>query len=66
MSIRGTVTELVSLGTTVRVVMDCGFTLTSVITRHALEELSLAPGVRVAAFFKATRHQVLYIKKAPP
>ena len=52
--IHGTVTDLVSLGTTVRVVIDSGFTLTSVITRHALEELSLQPGARVAALFKAT------------
>jgi molybdate transport system ATP-binding protein len=41
-------------GAIVRVTVDCGFLLTAVITRPALEELELVEGSRVVAVVKAT------------
>jgi molybdopterin-binding protein len=34
--------------------LDCGFPLDALITRHAREELQLAPGTQVTAAIKAT------------
>lgn len=41
-------------GAMVRVGLDCGFPLESLITRRACEELALAPGVSILALIKAT------------
>ena len=41
------------VGPLVRVALDCGFPLKALITRRSLEEMALAPGVRVWAIVKA-------------
>lgn len=50
----GRVEALHSEGAMVRVALDCGFPLESLITRRACEELALAPGVAIIALIKAT------------
>jgi len=47
------VTSLVVDGATVRVELDCGFSLTALLTRQAVAELELAPGSEVMALIKA-------------
>ncbi len=49
----GTVREISSLGALARVGIDCGFSLSAIVTRSALEELHLAPGVPLVAAIKA-------------
>jgi molybdate transport system ATP-binding protein len=49
----GTVREISSLGALVRVGIDCGFTLSAMVTRSALDELHLALGATVVAAIKA-------------
>jgi molybdate transport system ATP-binding protein len=49
----GTVDRIDSLGALARVILDCGFPLTAVITRTALSELRLSVGSSVCAVFKA-------------
>lgn len=49
----GQVREIRSLGALVRVDVDCGFPLSAVVTRSALDDLQLAPGVPVVAAIKA-------------
>lgn len=49
----GTVREVNPLGTLVRVEIDCGFLLSAIVTRSALEDLHLAPGAPVVASIKA-------------
>jgi molybdate transport system ATP-binding protein len=51
--LRGTVKEVSSMGALVRVGIDCGFLLSAVVTRSAVEDLHLAPGVPVVASIKA-------------
>jgi molybdate transport system ATP-binding protein len=46
-------------GPLVRVVVDCGFPLTAVVTRPAAEELGLGDGVGVVALLKATAVHLL-------
>jgi molybdopterin-binding protein len=48
------VTRLVPAAAYIRVEMDAGFPLVALVTRRAVEELSLAPGVGVVASFKAS------------
>ncbi|GKS57951.1 sulfate ABC transporter ATP-binding protein [Nitrospira sp.] len=49
----GTVAHLQSVGALARVQIDCGFLLTALITRSALLELGLKPGMSVQAAIKA-------------
>ena len=49
----GTVQAIASLGALAQVTIECGFSLTAVITRSALSELGLAVGTTVRARFKA-------------
>ena len=49
----GTVREIGSLGALARVGIDCGFSLSAIVTRSALDELRLAPGTRIVAAIKA-------------
>jgi molybdate transport system ATP-binding protein len=44
---------LTSQGPVVRVLLDCGFDLTALVTKHACEELKLQPGEEVTALLKA-------------
>lgn len=50
----GVVQELIPVGAQVRVVVDCGFPLTALVTRQAVEELSLRPGAEITAVIKAS------------
>ncbi|TAJ07013.1 MAG: ABC transporter ATP-binding protein [Nitrospirae bacterium] len=49
----GTVRGVTPMGALVRVEIDCGFVLSAVVTRSALEELRLSPGASVVAAIKA-------------
>ncbi|HXF92120.1 MAG TPA: ABC transporter ATP-binding protein [Nitrospiraceae bacterium] len=51
--LRGVVCEIDSAGVLARVRLNCGFSLTAMVTRSALEQLDLAPGVPIAAAIKA-------------
>jgi len=53
-SFPGKITRLVFFGPLVRVEIDCGFPLVSLITRRSAEELGLGEGSQVYASFKAT------------
>jgi molybdate transport system ATP-binding protein len=47
------VQDVVSMGALVRVDLESGFPLSAIVTRSALEDLHLAPGVKVVAAIKA-------------
>jgi molybdate transport system ATP-binding protein len=49
----GAVQAIASQGALARVTIDCGFALTALVTRSALNELNLATGTSVKAAFKA-------------
>jgi molybdate transport system ATP-binding protein len=49
----GQVRDITPLGAVVRVGIECGFPLSAIVTRSALDELHLAPGMRVIAAIKA-------------
>jgi tungstate transport system ATP-binding protein len=51
---RGTITKSFPHGTQLKVTLDCGFPLSSVITRRSWEELELGVGREVVASFKAS------------
>jgi molybdate transport system ATP-binding protein len=51
--LHGTVKKVGSMGALVRVEMDCGFQLSALVTRAAVEDLHLVPGVPVVASIKA-------------
>ena len=57
--IRGTVREIIPSGSTVRVVLNTGFSLTSLLTRESCRELDLEPGSPAYATFKATAVHVI-------
>jgi len=57
--IQGTVREIVASGSTVRVVLDAGFSLTALLTRESCRELDLEPGSQAFATFKATAVHVI-------
>lgn len=57
--IKGTVSEILPLGNTVRVILDTGFPLTAVLTRESCSELQLIPGSTVYATFKASAVHVI-------
>ncbi|HSE94574.1 MAG TPA: ABC transporter ATP-binding protein [Methylomirabilota bacterium] len=50
----GRVSELVPVGTQVRVVVDCGYPLVAMVTRLSVQELPLAVGSAVTVSFKAS------------
>lgn len=61
----GTVREISPMGALVRVGVDCGFPLSALVTRSAIDELRLAPGAPVVAAVKAGAiHLVPQIGKA--
>lgn len=55
----GTVAKLVPFGPFVRVTVDCGFSLTALITRSSCKELGLTPGSEVRASVKASAIHVM-------
>jgi molybdate transport system ATP-binding protein len=56
----GTIMSLVREGPMVRVVLNCGFLLTALITRPAAEELSLREGIRAVASIKAPSVHLIF------
>ncbi len=55
----GRITGFFPFGSQVKVTLDCGFTLSAVITRRSWEEMGLALGQEVVASFKATAVHLL-------
>jgi tungstate transport system ATP-binding protein len=52
--IKGKVNSIATVGHTVRLEVDCGFSLLGTITKHAAQDLNIAIGKEVYASFKAT------------
>ena len=52
--LRGTITRVFPLGPQLKVTLDCGCTLSSLITRHSWDDLGLEVGKEVVASFKAS------------
>lgn len=55
--------DIYSVGPFLKVVLDCGFTLTSFVTRESFAILELKEGMRVFASFKATAVHLIPIRK---
>jgi len=55
----GNIKEIISVGSQMRVMIDCGFLLTASITKQAVEDLSLRPGEEITAVIKASAIQIL-------
>jgi tungstate transport system ATP-binding protein len=55
----GIVTSVTPMGFYYKVRVDCGFSLTSVVTRQSVESLPLREGITVLASFKATAVHVM-------
>lgn len=51
--LRGRVVDISSMGALVKVGLDCGFPLSAIVTRSAVEDLHLAPGMPLTASMKA-------------
>lgn len=51
--LQGRVTEVSSMGALMKISLDCGFPLSAVVTRSAVEDLQLGAGAPVAASIKA-------------
>jgi tungstate transport system ATP-binding protein len=58
----GKITGIILSGALVRVVLDCGFPLTALITRMSSDGLELAVGKTVFASFKATAIHIIPVK----
>jgi len=58
-TLRGTVSQILNLGPLNKVIIDCGFPLTSYITNLSIERLHLKEGVEVTASFKASGVNVM-------
>jgi tungstate transport system ATP-binding protein len=58
----GVIEKITQLGLYYRVDMDCGFPLVAYVTKHSLEQMSLAAGKGIGASFKATAVHVLKAK----
>ncbi|MEI9479388.1 MAG: ABC transporter ATP-binding protein [Deltaproteobacteria bacterium] len=59
----GKIIRITPMGLFHRVQLDCGFPLVAYVTSHSLENLSLAEGKQVRAFFKATAIHVVRRKE---
>ncbi|MEX2238446.1 MAG: ABC transporter ATP-binding protein [Dehalococcoidia bacterium] len=57
--LEGHVTRVTGAGRLVRVEIDCGFPLVSLVTRLSAQELELVPGKKVCAAFKASAAHVI-------
>jgi len=57
--LQGRVTRVTPLGSLVRVSVDCGVPLVTLVTRRSSDELGLADGVEVMCSFKATAMHLL-------
>jgi tungstate transport system ATP-binding protein len=56
---KGTITKLISIGSLVRIEVDCGFPLFGVITTRSAQELDFSIGKEIYASFKATALHVI-------
>jgi molybdate transport system ATP-binding protein len=52
--LKGVVREVMPSGILMKVVVDVGFSLVALVTRQAVQDLSLSPGAQVFAVFKAS------------
>ena len=52
--LRGSITKTFPFGSQIKITLDCGFPLASVITRRSWEELGLEVGQEIVASFKAS------------
>ncbi|MDD1693626.1 MAG: ATP-binding cassette domain-containing protein [Methanoregula sp.] len=57
----GTVAEIIPVGSSVRVILDVGFPLTSLLTRESCRDLNLETGSKVFATFKASAVHVIAV-----
>ena len=55
----GEITKVVSMGSIAKVKIDCGFSLTVLVTKRSIDELGLEIGKKVYASFKATAIHVI-------
>lgn len=55
----GRVADVEIAGPTARVILECPFKLTAIITRRSLQEMGIAPGALLGARFKATAVNVM-------
>jgi tungstate transport system ATP-binding protein len=60
----GRIVEIASMGPFLRLRLDCGFTLTSYVTRESFATLALAEGKEVFASFKATSVHLIHRRGA--
>lgn len=56
---KATIVEIISLGSTLKIYLDCGFPLISLVTKRSADELELEVGKTVVASFKATAVHVI-------
>jgi tungstate transport system ATP-binding protein len=63
---RGIITKAFPVGSQLKVTIDCGFPLASIITRRSWEELNLEKGSEVIASFKASALHLIPRKTAGP
>ncbi|MEN6443790.1 MAG: ABC transporter ATP-binding protein [Methanoregula sp.] len=57
-----TVSQIIPLGSTARIILDAGFPLTALLTRESCRELDLWPGSPVYATFKASAVHVIPVQ----
>ncbi len=50
----GRIRRLIPQGALMRVVIDCGYTVTALITRASAQEMGLVEGMEIVATFKAS------------
>lgn len=62
-TLAGTITRVTPSGALVRIEVDCGFPLVSLVTKRSVEELDLRQGHEVYASFKATGVHVIRRRK---
>ena len=58
--------QVVSIGPLSRIEINCGFSLTALVTKRSAEELDLKKGKQVYATFKATGVHVIERKQLNP
>lgn len=61
-AIPGKIERIHSMGLFYKIQLDCGFCLVAYVTRSSVEELSLKPGVKVLASFKATAVHIIRVE----
>lgn len=62
----GKIVKVIDQGPMVKIRMDCGLSLTAVITRRSYEEMGLGPGLPISASFKASAIHVTRTQNTDP